>query len=255
MAEMKPGWAILLLASAVAVAACGSAPVPAHHHHAAATAPAVAASAQPAVDTAQEERICKDLKAWLPNWSPNPSARLVSDEDHAEGTLAADLGFFLGNVQQQSSAGFGAVQRDCAAVGVKLKQPGISLTAKCWHRYRRWSNGPVRFEIASIGRSLSSFSRYSNSNIFVAVTFLHIASTAAGLAQRWPVPKCADPNGYWSSYLSDEQQMGSDAGSAASAAANGYLSDAAISDQQEAQSAFNSLKSELEQTTGHRPFG
>jgi hypothetical protein len=69
------------------------------------------------------------------------------------------------------------------------------------------------------------------------------------------MPACADPGRYWRKYLRDMARMGADAGSAAVDAGNGYLPDAAISDQQSAQSAFNNLTSELVQSTGHRPFG
>jgi hypothetical protein len=113
----------------------------------------------------------------------------------------------------------------------------------------------VRYEISSMGNALSSFAKYSNSNIGVAVTFLHIAATAAGLAQRWPIPACADPGGYWRRYLRNEQRMGSDVGSAAEATAAGYIPNAAISDQQRAQSDFSDLRSELKYSTGHHPLG
>lgn len=263
---MKPnGIVVLLLAGALLVTGCGSRPI-ATHHQAAASSSVAPASTQPVINTAQSISVCKDVKTWLPAaWSQDPpqfSTQLVSGLTKTQGTLGTDLANLYTNLEQLSpgtymgtSTGIGAVQRDCAALGVKIKLPRVPPTAKCWHHYRRWQNGPVRFEINSMGNALSSFSSNSNSNIYAAVVFLHIAANAARLAQHWPMPACADPSGYWSTYLTDEQTMGSDVGSPSSAASNGYLPDAAISDQQQAQSAFNSLQSELAQTTGHHPFG
>jgi hypothetical protein len=179
---------------------------------------------------------------------------LISDGTTAQGSLGTDLSFFLANLQQQSTGGFLGVKQNCAALGVKLKL-GPPPTLKCWHRYRRWQDGSVKYEIASIGRSLSDFSKYSNSNLYAAVTFLDIAASAAKLAKTWPIPACADPDGYWHTYLTAEHKVASDAGSPSLVASLGYMPQSAINDQQNAQTAFNSLASELVQTTGHHPFG
>lgn len=267
VADMKPDAIIVpLLAAALLVAGCASRPMPMHHPPTAVPAPVTPSSTQPVINTAQSISICKDVRRWLPAaWSQDPphfSTQLASDQMKAQGTLGTDLSNLQTNLEGLSAAtymgtstGIRAVQRDCAALGVKFKLPNVPPTGKCWHRFRKWQNGSVRFEINSMANALSSFNRNSNSNIYVAVVFLHIAANAARLAQRWPIPACADPGEYWSTYLTDEQKMGSDVGSPSSATSNGYLPDAAISDQQQAQSAFNSLQSELAQTTGHHPFG
>jgi hypothetical protein len=259
--------------AAVLLAGCGSSPSHAEHHAAVATvapttpAPTTPAPTQPAINTAQEAGTCKYVKSWLPRaWSQDPPTftnRLaLAAGNPALGALETDLSNLQTDVQILSagqymgtSTDLSAVERDCAAVGVKVKTPGYSPMARCWRRVRAWKDGPVKDELGSMSNALSSFNKYSNSNIYVAVVFLHIAATAAGLAQTWPIPACADPGGYWRKWLRNEQRMGTDVGSPAVAAAAGYLPNAAISDQQRAESDFHSVLSELKNTTGHRPFG
>jgi hypothetical protein len=86
--------------------------------------------------------------------------------------------------------------------------------------------------------------------IGVAVIFLHIAASAAGLAQQWPHASLRGPGWLLAQVPRDMQRMGTDVGSATAAAANGYLPNAAISDQQQAQSDSSNLHSELKNSTG-----
>jgi hypothetical protein len=256
---------------AVLLAGCGSASST-HHHSAASpsvavspTAPAPAST--PTVSTAQSIKACKDVQKWLPRaWSQDPpvfTTRLVSDTGKTHiGNLGSDLSNLQGSVQGLSegqylntTTGITPVKHDCSAFRVKIKVPAYNPAARCWARFRVWKNGPVSYEISSMARALSSFSKNSNSDLYAAVVFLHIAGTAAGLAQNWPMPACADPGRYWRKYLRDTARMGADSGSAAVDAGNGYLPDAAISAQQNAQAAIHNLTSELAQSTGHHPFG
>jgi len=264
---------IIILAAAGAVAllaGCGGASSAIHRPASSSPAAAPATpspSPSPSVNTTQEVSVCKDVRRWLPGaWSQDPpqlNARLTAYANGSQQTaLQTDLSALDTNLFNLSpggymgtSTGITPVRRDCAALGVKITLPTVAPDARCRHRFRTWQDGPVQYEIDSMSNALGSFTKYSNSNIAVAVTFLKIAGTAAGLAKHWPMPSCADPGGYWHTYLKGIQATGRDAGSPSLDAALGYLPQTAISDEQNAQSAFHSLRSELTQSIQRHPFG
>lgn len=254
------------LSGALVLAGCASPATIAHHHRAAAPAPSPSATTQPVFNTAQSRRTCRDVRAWLPAaWSEDPphfTKRLTGDQVKARGALGTDMAALLDGIiglpagqYMGTSTGILAVQDDCAVIGVKITLPHVAPTAKCWHRLRTWLQGAVHGDIGSIDSAMAVISKYSSSNIYVTVTAAHIVATAAALAQQWPIPACADPNHRWRTFLSDEVLVGSEIGTPALDAINGYIPSTAISEQQSAESAFLHLVHELAQTTGHHPFG
>lgn len=134
-------------------------------------------------------------------------------------------------------------------------QPPAVAVATCRKRLRRWLRGSVKDEIYSIVHSLGGFNQVSSSSIYAATAYLDTAAAAAGLADDWPIPACADPGGDWASFLGGITQSAAAAGTPAEASAAGYMPQTAISDMQSADSSLRSLDSELRQTTGTSPFG
>ena len=265
--NMKLSGAILVLSGALAVAGCTTSAAHAHHRrHVAAPAPSPSATTQSVVNTAQSRRTCRDVRAWLPAaWSEDPphfTRQLTADQVKARGALGTDMAALLDGIiglppgqYMGTSTGILAIQDDCASIGVKITLPRVAPTARCWHRLHRWLSGPVQGDISSIDSSMSLVSKYSTSNIYDAVIALHLVAVASGIARSWPIPSCADPDHYWAAFLTNEIRMGNAVGSPVSDASNGYVPNAAIADQQHAQSAFSKLTRELAQTTGHHPFG
>jgi hypothetical protein len=134
-------------------------------------------------------------------------------------------------------------------------QPPAVPVARCRKRLRRWLRGSVKDEIYSIEHSLSGFNQVSSSSIYAADTYLQAAALAAGLADDWPIPACADPAGDWAQFLGGITQSAAAAGTPPEVAAAGYMPQTAISDMQSADSSLGSLSAELKQTTHLNPFG
>lgn len=259
------GMLVLLAATVLAGGCAASAPRTRHLHHVAAAAPTPSPTATPIADTAVNRSVCRNVRAWLPRaWSEDPprvTNLLATDDTKADGSLGPELAYMVTTVVDLSPGEYMSpstpepVQHYCDAIGVKIRTPRIAQTAKCWHRFHKWLYGPVNASISSLINATSWFTRDSSSNLYAAVTFLHIAALDAAAARNWPIPGCADPNGYWATFLTQEQAMGTLVGTPASVASNGYIPSAALAAQQQAQSAMTSLGTELAQTTGHRPFG
>ncbi|MHB1430626.1 MAG: hypothetical protein ACYCVZ_00700 [Streptosporangiaceae bacterium] len=259
------GILVLLAATLLAGGCAATAPRAPRHQHVAAAIPSPSPTAPAIADTAVNRGVCRNVRAWLPRaWSEDPprvTNLLASDDAKADGSLGPELAYMVTIVVDLSPGEYMSpstpepVQHYCDAIGVTIRAPRVAQTAMCWHRLHKWLSGPVNGTISSLDNALSAFSKVDTSSLYEAVTFLRIAAFAATLARRWPIPACADPNGYWATFLTQEHAMGALVGTPASAASNGYIPSAAISAQQQAQSAFSSLTAELAQTTGHRPFG
>jgi hypothetical protein len=123
----------LSLAATLGLVACGAT---ATHHRAHVSASSAA------LTVGQGASICNDLNSWLVQaWNqgaPRFSATMTADETNAgNSSLGTDLQTLDSNLQSLNSlalqpsppgysppTGLGALQQDCAAYGVAIRQPG-----------------------------------------------------------------------------------------------------------------------------------
>jgi hypothetical protein len=170
---MKVRTAVAAAGAVAVLAGCGSATSVQHHHAAVAvstTAPStLTPSPTPSPLRAASISACKAVRNWLPKaWGENPprfTTKLEGDVN-MPGPIGTDLAGLVNSLANLSSGqymgtstGIEQIRHDCAALGVKIKVPSFNPAARCWQQFRIWQNGPVRDEISSMVRSLSSFDK------------------------------------------------------------------------------------------------
>jgi hypothetical protein len=130
---MRSSLAALSIAATLGLVACGGT---ATHHRTQVSASSAA------LTVSQGASICNDLNSWLVQaWNqgaPRFSATMTADESNAgSSNLGTDLQTLDSNLQSLNSAalmpsppgyspptGLGALQQDCTAYGVAVRQPG-----------------------------------------------------------------------------------------------------------------------------------
>lgn len=118
----------------------------------------------------------------------------------------------------------------------------------CKQQYTAWKTGPVRpkaQQLVSDARALSK----SNDDIPVMTSDLKALGADAAAMEAYPMPRCADPKGYWPQYLADIKAAGDNAGST-SGLGGLLLAEAPMKNVKQLQSK---LSAELVKTAGIKP--
>lgn len=107
--------------------------------------------------------------------------------------------------QQSAPAATAAAAHSAAAA------PGQS----CKQQYQAWKNGPA----LPVSKKLTTALNAAQSddaipNVPETLKDLQAAGSAAAELARYPIPKCADPGGYWAEILSHIKAAGDNAASA-----------------------------------------
>jgi hypothetical protein len=97
-----------------------------------------------------------------------------------------------------TACGSSAPHAGTAATGGAATAPALS----CHAQYEAWKNGPAR---AAAKRFVAQFRAVeaagSAEDIPRTVAALKAAGRGARALQAYPMPKCADPHGYWGQFL------------------------------------------------------
>ncbi|HUL26366.1 MAG TPA: hypothetical protein VLW44_11430 [Streptosporangiaceae bacterium] len=80
--------------------------------------------------------------------------------------------------------------------------PAASPAASCLQQYRTWDLGPAHAAGENLVAELNGIQAASAAlNNSTTAAALKRAGTAAQALARYPIPKCADPKGYWRAVL------------------------------------------------------
>jgi hypothetical protein len=90
-----------------------------------------------------------------------------------------------------------------------------ATTASCRQQYQAWKTGPARAKakpLVTALRGLQSAGKSDDINLMRGA--LRRAGMLAHQLQAYPMPRCADPAGYWAQTLADIRAGGDNAGAA-----------------------------------------
>lgn len=83
----------------------------------------------------------------------------------------------------------------------------------CLQQYRTWESGPAHAAGENLVAALNAVEAASSAlDTSTTSTDLKRAGTAAMALARYPLPKCADPRGYWQAIISQVRSAAGDAG-------------------------------------------
>jgi hypothetical protein len=123
----------------------------------------------------------------------------------------------------------------------------------CHAQYEAWKNGPARKAALGLVAQVRGIKAAANAEDFVRLdAALKRAGRAANTALAYPMPKCADPHGYWEAFLT---RIRSAADNASTGTGLGALL-LAIGPLKEVPGLLNKLDAELKRTVqGKTPLG
>lgn len=87
--------------------------------------------------------------------------------------------------------------------------PAAALT--CPQQYQAWRTGPAKPLGVKVKADAAAISK-AGDDFPVLTSDLETLGTDAGALQAYPIPKCADPAGYWPQYLGAMKAAGDNAG-------------------------------------------
>jgi hypothetical protein len=116
----------------------------------------------------------------------------------------------------------------CGSGGSPAAAPSAAPAPSCLQQYRSWNAGPSHAAGEELVAALNELQAASaTANIAITSGALRQAGTAAQTLARYPIPKCADPKGYWRAVLVQVQaaahRAGTSNGQGTLAAAAGAL--------------------------------
>jgi hypothetical protein len=128
-----------------------------------------------------------------------------------------------------------------AAAGAASSAPAPSYHAQ----YVTWEHGPARKTALGLVAQVRAIKAAANAEDVVRMdAALKRAGRAAGVASAYPMPKCADPHGYWEAFLT---RIRSAADNASTGTGFGALL-LAIGPLKEVPALLNKLSAELKRT-------
>jgi hypothetical protein len=90
-----------------------------------------------------------------------------------------------------------------------------ATTASCRQQYQSWKTGPARAKAKPLVKALNGLQSAGKSDdINLMRGALRRAGMLAHQLQAYPMPRCADPAGYWAQTLADIRAGGDNAGAA-----------------------------------------
>lgn len=113
------------------------------------------------------------------------------------------------------SAGIAIALIIAAGCGIYLlhSRGDIGQPLTCAQQYANWKSGPASAAAEKAQADASSLSAAGNlDDIIGMVSAIEAVGADAGALQRYPMPACADPAGYWSQVLAELKAAGGNAG-------------------------------------------
>jgi hypothetical protein len=109
-------------------------------------------------------------------------------------------------------AGAGAAY---ALVSDRTSAASAAQPLTCKQQYDAWKTGPAHAQGKQLDTDLNKVSAAGSAEDITALTSaLEAAGAEAGVLERYPMPACADPHGYWGQVLAHIKAAGDNAGSA-----------------------------------------
>lgn len=100
-------------------------------------------------------------------------------------------------------------------VGNRTGAASAAQPLTCTQQYDAWKTGPAHARARQLDTDLTKVSAASSAEDITALTSaLEAAGAEAAVLQRYPMPACADPHGYWGQVLARIKAAGDNAGSA-----------------------------------------
>ena len=130
----------------------------------------------------------------------------------------------------------------------RTPSPSASAALTCPQQYQAWKTGPAKPDGVKVKNDAAALSK-AGEDIPVITSDLKTLGTDAAALQAYPMPKCADPAGYWSQYLGAMKASGDNAGTS-SGLGGLILAEAPLKQVPAIQSK---LTAELTKTVGLKP--
>lgn len=135
----------------------------------------------------------------------------------------------------------------CGSAGTSAVGSSPAKPLSCSAQYRAWKHGPVHPAAKRLQARLRVVTAASRSEDIPALrTALRKLGPAVRAVQAYPMPKCADPAGYWPKMLAYMKASADNAGTATGLA--GIL--LAVSPLKHVQPVAKKLQAELRRTAG-----
>ena len=133
----------------------------------------------------------------------------------ASAALTAGLALTACGSGGGSAASAGPGKSPSASAGAGAGPVASAASPGCLLQYRLWASGPAHAAGDNLTAALNGLAAASAaSDITTASAALKRAGTAARGLERYPIPSCADPKGYWHAVLRQIEGAADSAGTA-----------------------------------------
>jgi len=131
----------------------------------------------------------------------------------ASAALAAGLVLSACGSGGSSAASAGPSKSPTAPAAAGVGPPASAAAPGCLVQYRLWASGPAHAAGDNLTAALNGLAAASaGSDIPTIGAALKRAGTAARAVERYPIPGCADPQGYWHAVLRQIETAADSAG-------------------------------------------
>ena len=138
----------------------------------------------------------------------------------ASAALTAGLALTACGSGGGSAASAGPGKSPTASARPSVSQVASAASPRCLLQYRLWASGPAHAAGDNLTAALNGLAAASAaSEVATASAALKRAGTAARALEHYPIPSCADPQGYWHAVLQQIEGAASSAGTSQGQAA------------------------------------
>ena len=131
----------------------------------------------------------------------------------ASAALAAGLALTACGSGGSSAASAGPSKSPTAPAEAGVGPPASAAAPGCLVQYRLWASGPAHAAGDNLTAALNGLAAASAaSDVATIGAALKRAGTAARALEHYPIPSCADPQGYWHAVLRQIEAAASSAG-------------------------------------------
>jgi hypothetical protein len=131
----------------------------------------------------------------------------------AGAALAAGLALTACGSGGSPAASAGPSRSPAASAGTGVGPPASAAAPECLVQYRLWASGPAHAAGDNLTAALNGLAAASAASDIPTISAdLKRAGTAARALERYPIPGCADPRGYWHAVLQQIEGAANSAG-------------------------------------------
>ena len=131
----------------------------------------------------------------------------------ASAALTAGLALTACGSGGRSAASAGPGKSPTASARPSVSPVASAASPGCLLQYRLWASGPAHAAGDNLTAALNGLAAASAASyVATAIAALKTAGTAARALEHYPIPSCADPQGYWHAVLQQIEGAASSAG-------------------------------------------